>query len=276
MARFRDTVPRNVGVPLALLILGAIAVGSYVGVNRLLILTGNLIACAFLFLAFRAMRAEVAERKETELHLRRTADEIEDLYNHAPCGYHSLDRDGVIVQINDTELGWLGYERDEVVGKIKLADILTAGSQEGFKHNFAVLKARGRLEDVELELVRKDGSVLAVWLSATAVLDRDGNYLRSRFTLFDITQRRGAERNLRQANAFLDTILEHIPDMIFVKEADDLRFVRFNRAGVDLIGHAKEELIGKNDYDFFPAEEAAFFTAKDREVLAGGQLLDIP
>src|SRR5579862_9778124 len=74
---------------------------------------------------------------------------------------------------------------------------------------------------------------------------------------------------------FLDSIVENIPDMIFVKDAEQLRFVRFNRAGEKLLGLDRAALIGKNDYDFFPKAEADFFTAKDREVLASGRLLEI-
>lgn len=75
---------------------------------------------------------------------------------------------------------------------------------------------------------------------------------------------------------FLNSVVENIPDMIFVKEAGDLRFVRFNKAGEELLGFSRKDLIGKNDYDFFPKDEADFFTRKDREVLAGGKLFDIP
>lgn len=75
---------------------------------------------------------------------------------------------------------------------------------------------------------------------------------------------------------FLDSIIENIPDMIFVKDARDLRFVRFNKAGEKLLGYTKEDLIGKTDYDFFSKEEADFFTAKDRDVLAKGKMLEIP
>ena len=74
----------------------------------------------------------------------------------------------------------------------------------------------------------------------------------------------------------LQSIVEHLPDMVFVKDADELRFVRFNRAGERLLGFAQADLIGRNDYDFFPREEADFFTVKDREVLAGEEVLDIP
>lgn len=64
--------------------------------------------------------------------------------------------------------------------------------------------------------------------------------------------------------------------MVFIKDAADLRFVRFNRAGEELLGYSRDELIGKNDLDFFPESEAQFLVSKDREVLAGGAVVDIP
>ena len=75
---------------------------------------------------------------------------------------------------------------------------------------------------------------------------------------------------------FLNSIVENIPDMIFVKDAKDLRFLRWNQAGEKLVGYSKEAMIGKTDYDFFPKSEADFYTTKDREVLSGKTLLDIP
>lgn len=75
---------------------------------------------------------------------------------------------------------------------------------------------------------------------------------------------------------FLESVVENIPDMIFVKDAAELRFVRFNAAGERLLGWPRAHLLGKNDDDFFPPNEAAFFKAKDREVLASRRLLEIP
>jgi len=83
-------------------------------------------------------------------------------------------------------------------------------------------------------------------------------------------------REMTAANQFLDSVIENIPNMIFVKDAKDLRFVRFNAAGEELLGFAREQLIGKNDFDFFPAAEAESFTAADRETLQGRRLLDVP
>ncbi|MCB9744469.1 MAG: SpoIIE family protein phosphatase [Alphaproteobacteria bacterium] len=83
-------------------------------------------------------------------------------------------------------------------------------------------------------------------------------------------------RQLREEARFWEQVFEHIPMMAFVKDAADLRFIRYSKAGAALVGVPSEELLGKTDYDFFPREEADFFTSKDREVLASGELLDIP
>lgn len=86
----------------------------------------------------------------------------------------------------------------------------------------------------------------------------------------------GEREELRKLHCFVDSIVENIPDMIFVKDAKELRFVRFNKAGEELLGYKREELLGKNDRDLFTAEEADFFMRNDKDVLAGKMLLDIP
>ncbi|HKY72056.1 MAG TPA: PAS domain-containing protein [Nitrospira sp.] len=89
-------------------------------------------------------------------------------------------------------------------------------------------------------------------------------------------ERKRAEVELRRSEIFLESIVENIPHMIFVKDAGQLRFVRFNKAGEALLGHARQELIGKSDYDFFPKDEADSFTGADRDVLKNCQVLDVP
>lgn len=81
---------------------------------------------------------------------------------------------------------------------------------------------------------------------------------------------------LQSSEAFLGNMIENIPAMIFLKDAADLRIVKMNRAGEDLLGYSRDEILNKNDYDLFPAKEADFFTQKDREVIASGELVDIP
>ena len=55
--------------------------------------------------------------KLRERLLAKNAESLQDLYDNAPCGYHSLDPDGLIIEMNQTELDWLGYARRDVVGK---------------------------------------------------------------------------------------------------------------------------------------------------------------
>ncbi len=90
-----------------------------------------------------------------------------------------------------------------------------------------------------------------------------------------IDERIRIEKELRQSNAFLDSVVENIPNMLFIKDAKELRFVRFNRSGEELLGYSRGELLGKNDYSFFPKPEADIFISKDREALQKGGLLEI-
>jgi PAS domain S-box-containing protein len=92
----------------------------------------------------------------------------------------------------------------------------------------------------------------------------------------EIAGRERTERALRASEGFLESIVENIPHMIFVKGADELRFERINRAGEQLLGVTRAELLGKNDFDFFPAEQAKFFQERDRETLSNRIVVDIP
>jgi PAS domain S-box-containing protein len=77
-------------------------------------------------------------------------------------------------------------------------------------------------------------------------------------------------------NRFLESVVDNMPDAVFVKDARELRFVKVNKAMVEIAGFEGKQVIGRNDYDFFPREEADFFTSKDRAVLASGKMLEIP
>src|SRR5262245_28730607 len=85
-----------------------------------------------------------------------------------------------------------------------------------------------------------------------------------------------AVRELSKVNGFLDSIVENIPAMIFVKDAKELRFERINKTGEELLGLSREQMLGKNDFDFFPADQADFFQTRDRETLERGVVQDIP
>ncbi len=245
-------------------------------VTKAIMIAGYLASFSILVAGFAILRREARHRTHAVQEARKLAAEVEDLYNRAPCGYHSVDKDGVILRINDTELSWLGYERNELIGKKSIGDLMTPQSLRLFRESFPRFKATGMARDMEFDLVRKDGTILPVSISASAIYDHDGNFSASRSLLFDITDRRNAERQRSDLSALLDSLAETISSMIFVKDAHGLGFVRINRAGEELLGLSREELIGKCDYDLFPTEQADHFTAVDREALSAASVVDIP
>jgi len=107
-------------------------------------------------------------------------------------------------------------------------------------------------------------------------IDGSGRVLGAVLLIRDVTRPHLATRELLRDRSFLQSIVENVPAMIFVKEASELRFERFNRAGEELLGLPRETLIGRNDYDFFPREQADFFTRLDREALQSEVPVEIP
>lgn len=154
-----------------------------------------------------SLEEEIAERTRAEEELTRSMEEIRDLYENAPCGYHSLDENGLIIRINNTELKWLGYERDELIGIKKFTDLITAESKMIFKNNFCEFVKRGYVADLEFELIRKDGTLMPILVSGTAIKDENGKYIMSRSTVYDITHKKQAERKLREINNELEKII---------------------------------------------------------------------
>lgn len=156
---------------------------------------------------------DVTERRLADEQLRRNAQEIEDLYQNAPCGYHSMDGDGLIIRINDTELHWLGYSREEVVGRVKLRDILSSGSRALFDEQFPLFKERGAVDGLQFDLIRKDGTLLPVQLSSTSIRDAEGNYVASRTVLTDESTRRQLETERATHAARLAELSRHMVDV---------------------------------------------------------------
>jgi PAS domain S-box-containing protein len=168
----------------------------------------------------------------------------------------------------------LGYSPDELLGK-PFDDFWSPDLRQFFQDEFgSLMKSGGEIK--HLRLRRKDGNEISVILNGRVQRDPRGNFLRTHCILTDITDQKLIEENLRRSKIFIDSVLENLPSMIFVKDAKDLRFLRFNKAGEELLGYRRDELLGRNDYDIFPKEEADFFITKDREVLRSGCLLDIP
>ncbi len=161
---------------------------------------------------------------------------VRDLWELAPCALHSLGADGVLTRVNDTWLRWLGYTREEVEGRLHFGDILTEESRATFRASFPEFRARGRIENLEFVMRRRDGSTFMALLSATAVQGPGGELLRSRSCFVDITARKQAEQGLLG-------LVDAAPDATVIVDASGT-IKRVNRQVERLFGYTAAELVG--------------------------------
>jgi PAS domain S-box-containing protein len=152
----------------------------------------------------RAFREMAAALDHTGRELRESSQRFQDLYDEAPCGYHSVDPSGTIIAMNRTELRWFGYKAEELIGQKTFVNMLTEPSREVYWSTFEKVKALGGAADIELDLIRRDGGIFTVLLNSTSVRDSAGRYVRSRSTLTDISDRKRAEMEVRRLNADLE------------------------------------------------------------------------
>jgi PAS domain S-box-containing protein len=208
--------------------------------------------------------------------LTRAADEVRDLYDNAPCGYHALAADGTFLTVNRTELDWLGYSAEELVGRRTFAELLTPESRERFRTHFPRFKQDGFVRDLEFDLVRRDGTTFPVLLNATAVCDADGRYVRSRSTVTDLTARKRAEAAVGRLNAELeDRVRERTAELeaanrdLAQKNAENEMFVYsvshdLRSPLVNLQGFSKELEKGSQQLAALLAEAAVPADVRDR------------
>ncbi|MFA6015086.1 MAG: PAS domain S-box protein [Gallionellaceae bacterium] len=136
---------------------------------------------------------------------------------------------------------------------------------------------RGEKEyHTEFRVIWPDGSTHYLKAAGHTQFDKNMRPIRMTGINYDLTDQKQAELKLHESNQLLNSIIDNIPNMIFLKSAADLRFELFNRAGEELLGHPRADFMGRNDYDFFPKEEADFFIGKDRATLAQTGIVDIP
>ncbi len=179
--------------------------------------------------------------EDARKNLRAAVGEMQDLYNNAPCGYHSLDGKGGFIRINDTELRWIGRSREDVVGKLNFADILAPRSRQTFIEAYPRFKEQGWIKALDVEMVRADGTTFFVLLNATAIKDETGAFLMTRSTMFDVTELRQADDERRR----LAAAVEHAAEAVVITDTEGItRYV--NAAIEQMFGHARDAALGRH------------------------------
>ena len=211
---------------------------------------------------------DITQHKKAEDELKKIDKRYRDLVDYSIVPVYETKIDGGIVFANEAMVKMFDFSS---VNELKLVNIaqLYKNSTDRDKLINKIKKDK-IITQYEVELVTKTGKTLNVLINANLT---DNNLSG---TLMDITKRKKAEKKVRENEQFLENIIENIPDMIFVKNADELKFHKVNKATEKIWGYNRDELIGRTDYDFFTKYEADFYTKNDKEVLNKKELRDIP
>lgn len=151
-----------------------------------------------IFWAFSSQR-----QRQLRQAAQRHAVEVSDLYENAPCGYHSLDSEGRIVKMNRTELNWLGYAAEDIIDQIDYRELITPETRDQFDIAFASV-LNDQQGSAECSLITRNGGRRDVMIQASAY-SREGHFVHSRATVFDLTERKQLEEKLR-AQAMTDPL----------------------------------------------------------------------
>lgn len=194
--------------------------------------------------------------------------EMDDLYQHAPCGFHSLDRNRMILKINDTELKWLGYRREEVVGKLTISDLVSPESHAALAQGFAGLSAGAALHDQKLRMRRKNGESFSVIANVSALQDAGGNLVMTCATLMDISERERIEAELRASEERFRGAFQHAAIGMVLADLNG-RWTKVNHALCKMLGYTEPQLLSKGFLDLTHPDDAQISDAKVRQLLSG-------
>ncbi|MDP3049570.1 MAG: PAS domain S-box protein [Thermodesulfovibrionales bacterium] len=186
------------------------------------------------------LRKEV-ERKTADLV--RAEEKYRDLYDNAPDMYHSIDKNGYIIELNQTEANALGYSKEELIGR-HLTDIFTEDSKKGFEEDFPVVLEKGSLSGLERQVIRKDGCVIDVSINVSVVYDEKGEPVKTRAIMRDITEKKRMQKELAAEKERLLVTLCSIGDGVIATDREG-EILLINKVAEELTGWTQKEAEGK-------------------------------
>jgi two-component system, sensor histidine kinase and response regulator len=227
------------------------------------------------FLYFRKTHAEL---RSHEMAIVASEQRFRDYSTASSDWFWETDAQHHFSYFSDNFEQVYGLSPNQILGKNRrqLLETNPHNSAELIEEIFAELEAHKAFKEFEYRIVGNDGAERWISISGIPYNDSNGCFAGYRGTGTIVTERKQAEAEIQTASRLLNSIIDNIPHMVFLKRAEDLRFVLFNKAGEQLLGLDRSDILGKNDYDFIPKDQAEFFVAKDREVLGTTGVMDIP
>jgi PAS domain S-box-containing protein len=211
------------------------------------------------------------ELRKAQQRLEAYRDRYIDLYDFAPLGYVTLDRDGYVQEINLAGAKMLEVDRDALTG-YAFGDYVAPEDKRAFLDHLSQCAGERREVASELRLLSAGGRSVTVQLRSIPIEGAADDIL-CKTAITDITERKNMADALEQERDLLRTLIDNLPDCIFVKDAQ-MRFVTANLAAARMIGTGTpDDLVGKTDADFYSPERAAECRADEDVLLQSGQPL---
>ncbi|MFA4876612.1 MAG: PAS domain-containing sensor histidine kinase [Methanoregula sp.] len=233
------------------------------------------------FIGRRASNRDITGRKRIENELRDANRQLADIISFLPDPTMVIDDGGKIVAWNRAMEKLTGIAASSILGKGDYAyaawfygenrpvliDLVLRDDRDAIGRMYPKHHRNGHTILAEIETKRPNGTRLSFWVTATPLFDHTGKIVGAIESLRDVTSQKAIALAWRESKKYLDAIINTISDPVFVKDRKH-RFVTLNDGFCRFVGHTREELIGKTDYDFFPADEADIFRKKDEEVFS--------
>ncbi len=197
---------------------------------------------------------DITASKDAQRQQRADAATMRDLYDNAPCGHYTLDAKGVFLSVNQTVQTWLACTSDMLIGLKRPADFFSPESQAHFETRYPQFLTAGFVNNVEFELRPPNAPQRFVSVSATAVRDEQGTFVRSRSVMFDITElvrlrQQAADLALDQ-HAMLDN------DLVGIVKLQGRNCTWANQAMHRIFGYEPGELVGLSSRVLYIDEES--------------------
>ncbi len=211
---------------------------------------------------------EIAERKRTEEELRETRDYLENMINSANAAIIVWNPQFRIIRFNYASEHLTGYTAHEIVGK-ELKIIFPEASRDEVLSKIECTLKGEYWKSVEIPILRKNGDIrIVLWNSANIYADDGVTIIATIAQGIDVTDRKRAEKALRQSEERFRAIFETAQDSIFIKD-HTLRYIQVNSGMERLFGLPRSKLIGKTDEELFGKKTAIKIRETDSRVLKG-------
>ncbi|MCK5255640.1 MAG: PAS domain S-box protein, partial [Deltaproteobacteria bacterium] len=189
---------------------------------------------------------DITERRSAEIENKKSRDFLENIFRTTADGIIVTDNNGIIIMFNEALEKILGYSKEELIGKS--TSVL---KPEGMKHNniadeyLTKLFEEGVVTAYELTWLKKDGRLMDAEVNSSLLKDDKGNVTGSVSSIREITERKQAEKKIKETKDHLDNIIESSLDGIIVGDSTG-NIVRVNKSFLALIGYQIEEVLGKH------------------------------